>query len=438
MRLPRPVLLGLLLTFPALAAGSWTSWQAAFPTTPCGDGWVGCLTSGGAMGPGLARDAAKRPVVTSLRVGWFDLQPEPWFSPFQGLSAYQEPAAGVAAVLADASAPPTAPPVAAPVDAATAQASTAPVGVPPVAPTVGVTGTTARPSTNPNGTVVVSNGTTTPPVAVNSTTPTGVTGTTGRPTGTTGSTGMITPPPTPTGTTKDAPTTAASEARTTTPPTASPVSTPSAPPVEAVIKVANDGCDDVVSLEPLSLLGQLSAGQKSCLEGKVNSDLPQTTRDKLSRVLIANAEARGDKTEWERLVRRHLEDIDRSDPDLCYKYALQLSRGGVNRANGVIRWADYGLENKQRWSGQTYKSRVYALLKLKAEAAAKLWQAAEQEYTTGEHTDENEAKATKLRGEAKDYAREWLDYARTSAQDTTTALSLCVSAAGNRSFCDGG
>jgi len=154
-------------------------------------------------------------------------------------------------------------------------------------------------------------------------------------------------------------------------------------------------------------------------------------------LLINNADAKGDKAEWERLVKRHLEDIDRSDPDMCYKYALQLSRGGVGRASGVIRWADYALENKAKWQGNTYKSRVYALLKLKAEAAARLWDNAEKAYTAN-RTDENEAASNKYRGMAKEYAREWLDYAKASGQDTSTAMSMCVSAAGSTAFCQGG
>ena len=103
----------------------------------------------------------------------------------------------------------------------------------------------------------------------------------------------------------------------------------------------------------------------------------------------------------------------------------------------MIRWADYALENKQRWTGQTYTKRVYDLLRMKTEAANKLWGEAEEVFATKEHTDENEAKAAKWRGVTKDYAREWLDYAKASSQDTKNAMAICVSAAGNKSFCEG-
>ncbi|MES2641250.1 MAG: hypothetical protein V4850_17300 [Myxococcota bacterium] len=200
----------------------------------------------------------------------------------------------------------------------------------------------------------------------------------------------------------------------------------------------DDTCDDLVKLEPAAMMGQLRVGQNKCLEGRVGSEGQQTTKDKISRLMITNAEAKGDKTDWERLMKRHLEDIDRSDPDLCFKYALHLSRGGSGRAQGVIRWADYALENKAKWSGQTYKTRVFSLYKLRAEAANKLWQDAEKEFAEGERSDDKEAKAAKHRGQAKDYAREWLDYAKASAQDTKTAMALCVSSSGNRAFCEGG
>ena len=56
------------------------------------------------------------------------------------------------------------------------------------------------------------------------------------------------------------------------------------------------------------------------------------------------------------LLGRHLQEIDRSDPDLCFKYSLTLARKGIDHAEETIRWADYALENKQEWTKATYKS----------------------------------------------------------------------------------
>ena len=132
-------------------------------------------------------------------------------------------------------------------------------------------------------------------------------------------------------------------------------------------------------------------------------------------------------------MKRHLEDIDRSDPNLCLKYAMFLSRGGD--AWGVIRWSNYALDNKQAWSGPTYTKYVYQLHRLRAQASTRLWQESEKEFVSS-RSPELEAEAAKRRGIAKDYAREWLDYARESAQDSTDASNLCVSAAGNAAFCE--
>jgi hypothetical protein len=162
---------------------------------------------------------------------------------------------------------------------------------------------------------------------------------------------------------------------------------PVAPPI------ANDSCDDLVALEPSALMGRMLPGQVKCLEGRLTSADLQTEKDKISRVLMQNAEAAGNKSEWERLIKRHLEDIDRSDPNLCFKYALHLSRGGVGRAWGVIKWADYALENKQQWTGSTYKARVNALYQLRAEAAVKLWEDANAKMLAASGDDRS-----KLRG----------------------------------------
>jgi hypothetical protein len=205
----------------------------------------------------------------------------------------------------------------------------------------------------------------------------------------------------------------------------------------APVQEVDNSCDDLVALEPAALMGQLTSGQRDCLEARIVATSRMTEKDKISRVLIMDAETKGDKVTWEKLMKRHLEDIDRSDPDLCFKYAIFLSRKGVGRAQGVIRWADYALENKSKWQGSTFVSRVNSLLKLKAEAANNIWQSAEEAYVQ-DRSDAKEAETTKYRDLTKVYAREWLDYARVSGQDTKNAMALCVSAAGNRQYCEGG
>ncbi|MCK6522523.1 caspase family protein [Myxococcota bacterium] len=200
-------------------------------------------------------------------------------------------------------------------------------------------------------------------------------------------------------------------------------------------QLSDNTCTDLVGMEPDALMGTFSPGRIECVERRLaNMKELQTTRDKLSRLLIANAEATQDWETWERLMKRHLEEISRADPDMCFRYALHLSKKGVAYGEEVIRWTGYALENKQKWTGDVYKKRLYHLYRVRTEAAAELWKDAEQILIL-EPTDENEARTDRYRALAKEYAREWLDYAKASEQGTERPLQLCLSAAGTMAAC---
>src|SRR5687768_16988303 len=87
-------LLSLLVVTPMALAAGWSSYDNAFPSNPCQDGWAACLTESGAVGPGTAKDGAGRPLPADMRLGWFDLKPTASFSPFVGLSRYEGPIGG--------------------------------------------------------------------------------------------------------------------------------------------------------------------------------------------------------------------------------------------------------------------------------------------------------------------------------------------------------
>ncbi|MCP4806767.1 MAG: caspase family protein [Proteobacteria bacterium] len=205
-------------------------------------------------------------------------------------------------------------------------------------------------------------------------------------------------------------------------------------PVQTGPKLSDDTCDDLIAMEPDALMGVFSPGRIACVEERMTGE-SQTTQDKLSRLLLADADSKGEKDEWERLMARHLEDIDRSDPDMCFLYAQHLQKKGVGSGEEAIRFADYALENKQYWSGDTYKKRLYGLYRLRAEAANELWKDAEQNLIA-DPTDENDLQTQKWRGISKDYSREWLDYAQASEQNIDRALMICVSAAGTKRACE--
>jgi len=198
--------------------------------------------------------------------------------------------------------------------------------------------------------------------------------------------------------------------------------------------LSSDDCDDLIGMEPDALMGIFSPGRVACIEQRILDARSQTEKDKLSRLLMANAQSNGDLVEWERLVRRHLDDISRADPDLCLLLAIHLSKKGVEHGEEVIFWSDRALENKSSWSGPTYVKRLDTLYRLRAEAAAEIWRDAEQNLIA-EPTRENDKLTASWRGKTKDYSREWLDYATASEQPTERALSLCVSAAGTYDAC---
>jgi hypothetical protein len=194
-------------------------------------------------------------------------------------------------------------------------------------------------------------------------------------------------------------------------------------------------CKNLLALEPFALMGQLSGTLRACLEERLNSADQQTVQNKISRVLMMDAEARRDHERMAMLLGRHLQDIDRSDPDLCFKYALVLSKKGIDRSEEVIHWADYALENKQEWTRSTYKRRLFDLFKLRAETANKLWNHWDATYVK-DRTGASQGQSENWRNTTKQYSREWLDYAKASKQRIKRASNLCIAAAGTSDFCE--
>ncbi len=209
--------------------------------------------------------------------------------------------------------------------------------------------------------------------------------------------------------------------------------------VQEVVAVARqvqeESCDDLIALEPDSMMGQLSEGRKACLERRVATERLQTARERASLVLIVNAQAAGDREGWASLVERHLDRISRADPNLVMQYAVYLfTVAPVERGEDVIHWAEVALENKRRWDVDSYTKNVAALQRLRAETAYKLWMDADKN-TRNDNSEQALWLAEEWRGLAKGYAREWLEYMWASGQDPERALQVCTSAAGTVEFC---
>lgn len=396
LRSATTVLLGLAFVGVGWAAKSGTAEEPSprFTSRPCQDGWLGCIVDGERVSPENAVDTKKRPMPSSMRLGFFDLEPTVSFSVHEGLSRYNgEP---VAQIQEEPEAPPPEP---TPEVKDTGEAFLGDgSSVEPEEKVAVVVDKTPEP---PRYSTPDNNDYSSSPEPVK------------------------TPPKDNYGGSKT-PDKGVNDAV---------VRVDPEPPKAPVEEIVAD-CDDLRQLEGTALLGALTKGHTACLEGRIKTEKSQTKRNKISRVLLINAEA-SKNGEWARLMRRHLEDIDRSDPDMCFKYAFYLSKKrGASSAYGVIKWAGYALENKSRWSGPTFTKRVYDLMKLRAHAANRLWQRANEDLlNAGSNREELAGKEEKARGKAKSLAREWLDFARAASQNTSEAMSLCISTAGSKKFC---
>jgi hypothetical protein len=196
-------------------------------------------------------------------------------------------------------------------------------------------------------------------------------------------------------------------------------------------------CGELVKLEPSAMMGKLQDAEIRCLDQSLRDAERMTVKDKISRVLMKDAFAKGDEHRWEAVSRRHLEEIDQSDPDLCYKFARFLSSRGPDFTDETMRWADVALENRSRWSGDTHVKRVYALYKVKTIASQKKWEHLASLALESREDQESLGEDIKqARNQVKTHSREWLEYARQSGRDTTLPLQLCISASGTEDFCD--
>jgi hypothetical protein len=175
----------------------------------------------------------------------------------------------------------------------------------------------------------------------------------------------------------------------------------------------------LVDLETAAGKGALSEEQKGCLETSYAAATLQTTKSKISRVLLVNAYAYDTDT-WAKLVQRHLDEVERSDPNIAYLYAFYL----YNRENPdyeqVIFWTEVALERRTEWQGDTLVRRTYQLQRTRAYAAYEAWGNAQKAH---------DPKEDDLRNRAKTLSREWIDFARSAGRDTREGESLCKSVA---------
>ena len=188
-------------------------------------------------------------------------------------------------------------------------------------------------------------------------------------------------------------------------------------------------------LEPAATKGALTDDEKACLEAAYLKTKEQTAKNKISRVQLVNAYAYS-TTAWADLMRRHLEEVDRSDPDLAYLWAFyQFNTDAAVNSEEVVRWTEIGLERRDVWTGDVFVSRVFGLMKLRAIAQNARWTALEEERAKRAADPKKDAEVEEQRNRTKVFAREWVDFARVSGRDPADALALCLSAATQAKAC---
>jgi len=185
-------------------------------------------------------------------------------------------------------------------------------------------------------------------------------------------------------------------------------------------------------LEPQALSGMLDGATVTCLEmGYLNAQ-SQTDKGKISRVLMANAYVT-DTAQWARLVKRHLDEVEQSDPDIGYLYANYLFNRRDPDYRGAVRYAEIAFERRaDNWEGDVFTTRSHHLLRLRTYARMKLWEQAEQQALSGEPGSAE--RAAEIRTQAHTAAREWLDFDRVSRSNWRPAAEACV-ATGSEQAC---
>lgn len=195
-------------------------------------------------------------------------------------------------------------------------------------------------------------------------------------------------------------------------------------------------CAPIDELEDAAMLGSLDKKQSNCLEKELSAASTITDQRKISNILINNALSAKNWKQWERYTKRHLDKYDRSDANMCYGFAVYMFN--KKRFSDAIVWSDRGLEQKQRFAaGSDFKKKVYTLYKLKTMAANTIWQKSEEKLVSISNDNLREKEKTKAesyQAKTKNFAREWLNYARSSGQKQNLPMQICVSAA-TKAFC---
>jgi hypothetical protein len=194
-------------------------------------------------------------------------------------------------------------------------------------------------------------------------------------------------------------------------------------------------CEDLGALEADAMLGELAIEIIACLEAQLRLERLQSNKSHISTLLINNDLNKKNWDSWELRVRNHLKNIDRSQPDLTFSFAIFLHNKGSEYYKEALYWTDYTMDTRTQWpEGQSFMTKSNKLFQLRAQLALEIWMQAEKAYTK-ERTAELDQVSKEARGLATNLAREWLDYARQAELPTDDAFNICLSTSIDPDFC---
>ena len=194
-------------------------------------------------------------------------------------------------------------------------------------------------------------------------------------------------------------------------------------------------CEDLPSLEPEAMMGELTADAIACLEAQLRLERLQSQKAHISTLLLNNDFNKKNWDSWELRVRNHLRNIDRSQPDMTFAFALYLHNKGSEYYKEALYWTDYTFETRNQWpEGQDYIDKSNKLYQIRSQLALEIWMETEKAYTK-ERTAELDQLSREARGRAKDLSREWLDYARQAELPTGDAFNMCMSTSPDPEYC---
>lgn len=192
-------------------------------------------------------------------------------------------------------------------------------------------------------------------------------------------------------------------------------------------------CADVAGLEERAHSGRLEEGEVACLESRYENEA-DLDRFRISQVLIADADAKGDRELWAERVARHLTEIDPTDGSLALAYGEYLMEQ-PEQADTALAWAEVALENSYRFDRSRATDMLLAAHRLRTRAGKARWEMAQAAMAL-DPDPKLRMQAAAAQSRMRLYAVDWMKEAASVGRPTTEARGYCVETGWTEARCD--